>query len=361
VRSFAAGVVASALGCASSVPEPAEGPKVVAKEPAQPVVETEREGPAATEVAPSFPEIESLPERAWVVRLGAARLEPEGEAVGEATGATEPFEVYVAATTDDRVQVALVSAGTELLLWIETADVQPQIRRVVPLASGPGVAIPSEDGRLEFGPGQLVDVIERRDGATHVRPLRDGEPGQPAHEGWVPDDALAATYARTNFEPTPDVPVGFVRGGTKLLTRPGGTTVATLPATEAGDTHRIGVLDERDDGWLRIEYLPQCAETIRTVGYVPAKRVDRPAVPPGFGISCGWAKLRGRRPAPARLPRGMERRKVDADLALYAPSGARVGRTTPTASLAQLPDGGFAVPTPWGLIPVNAPALRPDE
>jgi hypothetical protein len=284
--------------------------------------------------------------RAWIRRLGDVRLRPGGPVVATGPGDVEGFEIAALAQQQDHVQVGWTFGQTQLHVWLDADDAAPTVARVEPLANAPKVKVDGDEGRIDLGPGALVESLESRDGWTRVRTVDDG------HEGWVPDDALARVYAYRRFEYATAGPVGFVPGRVALRATPGGAKVFTLPRVRPVSPHRVRVLSDADPKWLLVEYVPPCPESVRVTGFAAARDVNRPSPPPGVGISCGYATFRGRRPG-LRPPRGtVERVELAAGTKLHDDEGRPVGEVLDPTTVLVVDDDHVGVPSPWGVIPL---------
>lgn len=303
---------------------------------------TEARGDAAARTALAIP-TEPV-RRAIASRLGALYPADAGAPLLTADGgpAWESLEVVGEASGRVRVVVSAMGGAVRLLAWVDRADLAPQLSRPAVLQASPDAARRLDEGGIALAPGEEIEVLERRVLAARVR-TRDGEYG-----GWIDADALAPTYVAQPFAiPTLDA---LVARGTAIAARPGGKAIYTFgPENDAYDVRRLG--DARG-GWLAIEYVVPCRETVRVRGHVRAAAAPERVGPRGL-YGCGrgggtplirWGELEG---APTV--------SVAADTELRDARGALVGRTVRDVELRRGVDGQLRVATPWGLIVVRAP------
>ncbi len=280
--------------------------------------------------------------RAVVIRRGAVRLAKEGPVALEATGDPAWDTRPVIAVDGDRVRVSISGNGSflSMLVWLDAADLGPQLQRVTQL-DPEGAAKPG-DGTVELAPGEPIEIVERADARVHVR-THDSR-----FDGWIDATALGPTYTPAPFERPPlDA---LLPGGTAIAVRPGGRPLHTLAPIDDGkwEAH---VLPGTKRGWLEVEHVEFCHPTVRVRGWVRDALVQRLAPDAGSGFGCSAS---GTNP-PARWG-DLEAAPVvelAADAKLFAPDGELIGRTHAPTKLRRAPDGLLRVSTQWGRIAVR--------
>lgn len=285
--------------------------------------------------------------RRWLVigKLGAIRWTPDGDVVLDGGGAATFERAAVVDVRGDRMQIVAHASPSKvaLLLWIDAEDVLPQLQRTVVLHTDATLSSKPDEGTIELAPGELVEVLERRDELARVG-TRDG-----GLTGWIDAGALGPTWENGGFERTEQF--ARVRPGTSVLARPGGTALFVLPDRDEHDARVLG----KQTGWLRIEYVAPCRTTLRVRGFVRANTTEVTDEEP-FGLgTCGA----GGRPAPAAPGWGALRdappQRLAIDTPLRTADGLLVGRVQRDNDLRRGADGALHAATGWGLLPVHAP------
>lgn len=283
-----------------------------------------------------------LPTRTAVVaRRGALRFAAQGD-VAVAGDAVTTFAPHpVVARDGERVQLVIDGFGNAaaLLLWVDAADLAPQLARAAVLHADARLATAASEGAITLAAGEAIDVLERKGAAARVR-THEGE-----FTGWIDASALDVVFDPVRF-PLPEAD-GLAKAGTPILRRPGGKPIYTLPP--GGDTETVRVLESRK-GWKRIEYVQPCREGVHVQGWVPAAKVESIG-PMGTGYGCGGAG--GIPPISWGALESAPKVELAADTGLVDERGSLVGRTKRAVELRRGPDGRVRVPTAWGLVAVE--------
>ncbi|HWB78109.1 MAG TPA: hypothetical protein VG755_24260 [Nannocystaceae bacterium] len=321
---------------AASDPPPVTTPEPVA--PAGP-----RELSSAERATWALLDVE-LPDkpRAVVAKRGALRFTKDGAVAIDGKGEPAWDPLPVVAVDGERVQIVTDTRNFSgrLLVWVDVADIAPQLQRVVALRPGTGAAKKGE-GAVELGPGEEVEILERKEAIVRVKTRDD------RFSGWIENSALGPTYTRQEF-PMPIVDA-LLPGGATIAVRPNGRALAVLEPIENGKwvAHTLA---PAKNGWIELEHVDLCHATVRVHGYARTKTVQLvSADQPSFGC----AGSRGTVPMKWGDLESAEIVKLPADARLYAPDGALVGRTLGPAELRRGSDGLVRVPTFWGFVPVK--------
>ncbi len=285
-------------------------------------------------------------DEAVIVRFGAVRFAADGPAVGDDAAPSTWHRVKVVNASDAaRLRVVLSFANVSMLLWIDQADVAPQLVRPATLRPSAGAVLDDDDGRIELGPGELVEITARADGWSAVKTY-DGI------SGWVPDTELGPVFREQPF-PSQGTDT-WLRAGAALHVRPRGKPLhrpGVSPDVAPADRQRAEVRLLRSEAqWLEVEYIEGCRPTVRVRGW--ARRRDTEVVGPipgGFGCGRGAIGLVSKLGAFASAPK----QRVAAGTELVDEAGRLVGRVTADVELPRADDGSLRVPSPWGPLPVR--------
>jgi uncharacterized protein (TIGR02246 family) len=282
--------------------------------------------------------------RAIASRLGALYPADTGAPMlaGDGGPAWESLEVVGEDSGRVRVVISAMGGAVRLLAWVDRADLAPQLSRPAVLEASPDAARRLDDGGITLAPGEEIEVLERRGPAARVR-TRDGE-----FDGWIDAEALAPIYVAKPF-PIPAVDA-HVAPGTAVAARPGGKAIYTFGPLN--DDHEVRRLGAARGGWVDVEYVVPCRETVRVRGRVrvaAAPELAGPTTKYGCGRGGGidvirWGELEG-----------AEAVSVTADTELRDATGTLVGRVTRDVELRRGADGQLRVATPWGLMVVHTP------
>ena len=279
---------------------------------------------------------------AVVGRRGALRWTEDGPPVIAQTGDPAFERLGVVEQTDTRVRVLMRPSGgfAHLLVWLDKADLAPQLAAKTPLRTDATLRTSPDDGAIELANDMPVRVLGREGDAVQVRSDDD------RFSGWVAASELVPTFSPVAFEyPAIDAQI---EGALAIAQRPGGKVMFRLP-TEASP-HDVRVVRVRK-GWTEVELVERCVPGVRVHGWVRAKQVEQIG-PMGTGWGCGhgqgsvvprWGELES---APAV--------KLTADTALSTLDGQRVGRVVGTLEARRGGDGELRIHTPWGLLPIRA-------
>lgn len=359
------------LGCATT---PAPAPPIAAT-PSAPTEPAPTEAtapptelPAPRIAAPPEPEIQGYtPEVAAVLaeqylgfigpdtkiavsRRGAVRLLPDGPELGlrdrSPFAAARRLQVLEDA---ERPRVVIDDGAVRLMLYVDREDARPVLLRAAPLRPDPQTTFgdPPTRGHAVLQPGAWVDVLAT-DGA-----MAQVSYGEPASElsGWIEADALGTTF--TFIPPPPadqgedqDVRDSRVKRATKLLTRPGGKTLATLEK----DDPVSPLLPSADKGYRLVRYRPACESGFVYVGFVRQSDLYTPDFGTGTGCFTGSPSIPrvfGEAESAPRTTLPPGRILLDVD------SPTVVGCIHDEVEVAELGDERYAVATVWGPVPVR--------
>jgi hypothetical protein len=322
------------------VPSPARGepmPVATAPEPAPAVQRTFESVESRAKIRELLVEPHRVTQRGIYRGGGAARLRPDGPPFAEHVDRRAGVPYDVVETRDDKARILVSRVGVTLLVWVDFADFEPQPREPVVLASAPERVPSADEGRLEIGPGERVEVL-RTEGEWHeVGVVRRGV------TGWLPAAAFAPVFPIAGF-PVTRPGTAMTRGRTRVRDRPGGATIWRM----AADVETT--IEQEKRGWLRITAVAPCDDTWRVTGWVREKEIER-LEPMHGGFGCGRVGVGEARAdkndgtIEVMLPDGTE---------LFDETGQLVGRVRANNSLQRAPAGQLFVRTRWGSIPVFA-------
>lgn len=278
---------------------------------------------------------------AIVGRRGALRLAHGGAIVGDGGGEQAFERLHVAAIETDAVRVVANAAigNVRLLVWLDTADLAPQLAREVALQPLSGKSKPG-DGAIELAPGELVEILAREGERARVRT------GDERFEGWIEASALAPVFEDKPFAmPSSEAELA---PGTKILVRKNGAQLFALPSDQGW--YLAHIVHNDGKGWVEIEYVQQCEEHVRVRGFARAKNM-KPLEPGERGYGCGSGAVG------AKVDWGdlvdAPRVTLTKDTQLRSKDGVLIGRTLGDVELRRAKDGLLRVPTAWGLVPVQ--------
>lgn len=280
--------------------------------------------------------------RAVVAKRGVLRFTKDGAVALDGKGEPAWDPLPVVAVDGERVQIVTDTRNFNgrLMVWVDAADLAPQLQRVVALRPGTGAPKKGE-GAVELAPGEEVEILERKEAIVRVK-TRDER-----FSGWIETSALGPTYTTQKF-PMPIVDA-LLPGGATIAVRPNGRALAVLEPIANGKwvAHTLA---PAKSGWIELEHVDLCHATVRVHGYARTKAVQMVSPDqPSFG--CGGA--RGSVPMKWGELENAEIVKLPADARLYSPDGVLVGRTLGPAELRRGSDGLVRVPTFWGFVPVK--------
>lgn len=283
---------------------------------------------------------QEIRERAVIRRRGALRVGPDAAPIIVGDGGATFDEVPVLAVegAQVRVLVPMPIVGVTMALWVEAADLEPQITRAQGLRGSAALTFAPGDGEVMLAAGEPIVVVERDGAAAKVR-TRDGR-----HAGWIDAAALGTTFVTLDFE-LPNVKVALPAGST-LSVRPGGPRLFTLPADRRA---LVGLISERR-GWFEVDFVAVCEEGVRVRGWARSKGVER--LEPGGGGAYACGVSRGGAPVRWGELESAPELAVPMDTALRDAGGALIGRTTGAVALRRA-RGTVWVTTAWGVIPVR--------
>lgn len=367
-RVIAFGLVA--LGCSPATsPASAEPPRldpVESGSPAQPETPASPEDPppdAPEEASPEPPAVEPEPDQALAALVGAwsgpdrevvpaawgaVRSSAEGLPLVHGSGATAPpVALRVLDSSSAAVRVLARATGSEVLVWIDRADLRQVVVREVHVTRSRQHPPADADARVGYtlARGAQVEIVEREDGFAKI-----DLPGAIPVRGWIAEDALGDIYDPGRLVLGQDPADRWLEAKREVAMRAGksGKRMATIPRDEAvllvgrvGASHRI-IAHQATCEWDRIAR-----------GVVPTDALREPTMG-GLG-TCGF-------PGP-KIELGPDadtapRRTVSKGRWLLEPvSGQPVGRTTETAEQIDEGEGLIRVGTYWGPIVL---ALAPE-
>jgi hypothetical protein len=257
-------------GCPASHPEEAGGPA-----PVVPTVTAIPAGPDPRALFEGF--TPDHPWRAVLGHVGTWKLSREEEWRQPAEGADEwvPFDVLVAEQAGDEVRVVAEREDLLYTVWVLRSDLALVPVQPVVLASAPGASADADEPGVQLSGGEPVEVVEQKDGWTHVR-LSTAELQA---EGWLPDAVLGRIYGASDFVVADERLDLEPAAGLEVCETANGKVLAVLrpdPATRL----RVRALGEAQGGWREI-LLPSPAFLVR-----------------------GWVKVGGLAPASVETPPG---------------------------------------------------------
>lgn len=311
-----------------------------------------------------------LPSTVAVSRLGAVRFDADEPPRITARGDAYTWELLpVVAHDETRARVRFDRGDVALLLWIDLADVAPQLQRPVVLGRAPGRPPAAGDGAVELAPGVALRVVERR-GAWSKVALRGADRVDwiAQAEGWIDSDALGPLRTEAPFV-APDASAASdagLRVHRRAHVRGRGTDVlATLPipASPAG-AMRLRVL-ARDGDVASVEAIHLCQRFVRVRGYGDSRSIVA-AISRHGGFGCAKApriRVGAAEPA-APHPTSQVRAHEGVELLdEHARVRGRVLRTVDLRTDGAITPPGTPTPvivdTPWGPLRLWANLRKP--
>jgi hypothetical protein len=287
----------------------------------------------------------TIAQKVVIGRYAALRFEPEGEVVIDGGGAKAFETLPVVAVQGRRIQIIAHadSSNTGVVVWIDEADVAPQLVRPAVLHDHATRTLKPGDGTLELAPGELIEILETKGDAARVR-TRDG-----GLTGWIDAAALGPTWRLEPFA----LPQwnATVKPSTTVYVRPGGPALHKLPSMDGGE--HWAHAEPAKAGWMLLDFVELCRPTIRVRGFVRSKTTTITLDPLHGGFGCGGGGRGSYAPPDWRELKDAPPVTLAKDTELLAADGKLVGRMRNDGDLRRGADGVLRLSTGWGLLPVH--------
>jgi hypothetical protein len=255
--------------------------------------------------------------RAWLMFRGPLRSSQGAAPLNDPSPVdrySRPMQSAVVSEHEDSARIVVELTDLRFLLYADRGALGLVLRAATTLSVGPDIPADGAAG-VRVAPG--VVLIERERQASMVRV--EGESGRLNFEGWAAAEALGVVYDKGEVEVV--LGNGLVREGTKVLSSPGGATLATFGTDGSAKPEFVFRVEPENGataGWQRIRLRTR---EVDLRGVVAA--ADYKPNPPGHSRLGGSHWSRGGRGSMSDSRRGM----LPEGTALYAPvDRVRVGR-----------------------------------